>query len=91
MFDEKETVVIVRALTIAIYQLEKLPEDQRPDLEDMRELLQRVSPEGVALFFLQASLLFDPPKTPEDALARHEHYGIHTTIEDMRELYSPRN
>jgi hypothetical protein len=87
MFDEKEMHVILRTMTIAVYQLEKMPVHKQPDPSHMQRIIGMFSPRNASYYFLETSLLFDPPGSPEEAIARFEHYGVQTTIEDMRKMH----
>lgn len=84
---QKEWKVIHQALVIAAYQLEKQPEKQRPEYDCIKGLISKFSPRNTAIYFCETSVLFDPPKSAEDALARFEHYGAKATIADMWQLF----
>ena len=80
---QKEWKVIDQALVIAAYQLEKQPAKQRPEYDCIKGLISKFSPRNTAIYFCETSVLFDPPKSAEDALARYEQYGAKATIADM--------
>jgi hypothetical protein len=84
---QKEWKVIHQALVIAAYQLEKQPEKQRPEYDCIKGLISKFSPRNTAIYFCETSVLFDPPKSAEDALARYEQYGANATIADMWRLF----
>jgi hypothetical protein len=84
---QKEWKVIHQALVIAAYQLEKQPEKQRPEYDCIKGLISKFSPRNTAIYFCETSVLFDPPKSAEDALARYEQYGAKATIADMWRLF----
>jgi hypothetical protein len=84
---QKEWKVIHQALVIAAYQLEKQPAKQRPEYDCIKGLISKFSPRNTAIYFCETSVLFDPPKSAEDALARYEQYGAKATIADMWRLF----
>jgi hypothetical protein len=84
---QKEWKAIHHALVIAAYQLEKQPEKERPEYDRIKSLIAKFDPRYTAIYFCQASVMFDPPTSAEGALARYEHYGAKATIADISRLY----
>ena len=84
---QNEWKAIHQALVIAAYQLEKQPKKQRPQYDLIKGLISKFDPRHTAIYFCEASVMFDPPKSAEDALARYEQYGARATIEDMGRLF----
>jgi hypothetical protein len=39
------------------------------------------------MYFCEASIMFDPPKSAEEALARYEQYGAQATFADISRLF----
>jgi hypothetical protein len=39
------------------------------------------------MYFCEASVMFDPPKSAEEALARYEQYGARATYADISRLF----
>jgi hypothetical protein len=84
---QNEWKAIHQALVIAAYQLEKQPKNERPQYDQMKTLISRFSPRTTAIYFCEASVMFDPPKSAEAALARYEQYGAQATIGDIGRLF----
>ena len=86
-FSQKELKAIHHALVIAAYQLEKQPENERPEYNRIKGLIAGFDPRYTAMYFCQTSILFDPPKSAEEALARYERYGATATMADISRLF----
>jgi hypothetical protein len=86
-FSQEELKAIHQALVIAAFQLEKQPEKDRPEYDRIKGLIARFDPRCTAMYFCQTSVMFDPPKSAEDALARYERYGANATMADISRLY----
>jgi hypothetical protein len=84
---QKELKAIHQALVIAAYQLEKQPATERPQYDCMKSLIARFPPRYTSMYFCEASVMFDPPKSAEEALARYEQYGAEATFADISRLF----
>lgn len=84
---QNEWKAIHQALVITAYQLEKQPKNDRPQYDCIKGLIAKFDPRTTAIHFCEASVMFDPPKSAEDALARYEQYGARATMADISRLF----
>ena len=71
-----DSETVLWALVVAAYHLEKLNPALPTELEAIRKLLSRYSPQTVSSYFLKAAITFEPPRSLQAAQSLYEHYGL---------------
>jgi hypothetical protein len=74
ILDDRDTMLW--ALVCAVYLIEKAPPEGSSGVEKIRKQLDNYDPKKVAELFVEAGLLFSPPRTAEEAKALFDHYGV---------------